>query len=217
MYTYLLRLRKRRKVSLLVLCVVCLFVVYSGKEHMCVVVFRYYAVVHRMVLFDKTVKFCVIVFRYSAFVHRLSFERETPSWESQAGNISGKRDSIHHHLPDAISETANVLELRQKLLYTTPSGWWGCIESVFRISQTSSSCACRARIARSRRALMISICFIIIIIIIIIIIVITSSSRSSSRSSSIIFFIITITITISFTITVSLVLTSLVQKLPSSP
>ena len=36
----------------------------------------------------------------------------------------GKRDSIHHHLLGAISETADVLELRQKLLYTTPSGWW---------------------------------------------------------------------------------------------
>ena len=36
----------------------------------------------------------------------------------------GKRDSIHHHLLEAISETAKVLELRQKFLYTTPSGWW---------------------------------------------------------------------------------------------
>ena len=45
---------------------------------------------------------------------------------------TGKRDSIHHHLLEAIPETANVLELRQKLLYTTPSGWWLCIESVFR-------------------------------------------------------------------------------------
>ena len=30
-------------------------------------------------------------------------------------------------------ETATVPELRQKLLYTTPSGWWFCTESVFRI------------------------------------------------------------------------------------
>ena len=46
----------------------------------------------------------------------------------------GKRDSLHHHLLEAVSETANVLELRQKLLYTTPSGWWWwCIESVFRV------------------------------------------------------------------------------------
>ena len=37
---------------------------------------------------------------------------------------NGKRDSIHHHLLEATSETANVLELRQKLLYTTLSGWW---------------------------------------------------------------------------------------------
>ena len=46
----------------------------------------------------------------------------------------GKRDSIHRHLLEAVSETANVLELRQKLLYTTPSGWWWwwCIESVLR-------------------------------------------------------------------------------------
>ena len=36
----------------------------------------------------------------------------------------GKRDPIHHHLLETISEAANVLELRQKLLYTTPSGWW---------------------------------------------------------------------------------------------
>ena len=48
--------------------------------------------------------------------------------------ISGKRDSIHHHLLETISETAHVLELRQKLLCATPSGWWRCIESVFRIS-----------------------------------------------------------------------------------
>ena len=44
----------------------------------------------------------------------------------------GKRDSKHHHLLEAISETAKVLELRHKLLYTTPSGWSWCIESVFR-------------------------------------------------------------------------------------
>ena len=36
----------------------------------------------------------------------------------------GKRDSIHHHLLEKESETANVLELRQKLLHTTTSGWW---------------------------------------------------------------------------------------------
>ena len=29
----------------------------------------------------------------------------------------GKRDSVHHHLLEVISETANVLESRQKLLY----------------------------------------------------------------------------------------------------
>ena len=34
-----------------------------------------------------------------------------------------KRDSVHHHLLEAISETATVLELRRKLLYATPSGW----------------------------------------------------------------------------------------------
>ena len=33
----------------------------------------------------------------------------------------GKRDSIHHHLLDIISETATVLELTQKPPYTTPS------------------------------------------------------------------------------------------------
>ena len=42
----------------------------------------------------------------------------------------GKIDSIHHHLQDASSETANVLELKQKLLYTTPARW--CTKSLFR-------------------------------------------------------------------------------------
>ena len=37
--------------------------------------------------------------------------------------IYGRRGSIHHHPPEAISE-ANVLELTQKRLYTDPSGWW---------------------------------------------------------------------------------------------
>ena len=36
----------------------------------------------------------------------------------------GKIDSIHHHLLQTISETATVLELKQKLLYTTSSEWW---------------------------------------------------------------------------------------------
>ena len=36
--------------------------------------------------------------------------------------ILGKTDSIHHQLLEGTFETANVLELRQKLLYTTPSG-----------------------------------------------------------------------------------------------
>ena len=42
----------------------------------------------------------------------------------------GKRDSIHHHLLEPISETANVVESKRKLLYTTPSGWWWCIHPV---------------------------------------------------------------------------------------
>ena len=33
-----------------------------------------------------------------------------------------ERCSVHHHLLEAISETANVLEFEQKLLHTTPSG-----------------------------------------------------------------------------------------------
>ena len=33
---------------------------------------------------------------------------------------SGRRDSIHHHLLEAISEIASVLESRQTPLYTTP-------------------------------------------------------------------------------------------------
>ena len=36
----------------------------------------------------------------------------------------GKRDSIHHHLLEAASKTANELEFRQKLPNATPSGWW---------------------------------------------------------------------------------------------
>ena len=44
----------------------------------------------------------------------------------------GKTDSIHHHHLKGNFETATVPELRQKPLYTTPSGWWWCIESVFR-------------------------------------------------------------------------------------
>ena len=44
---------------------------------------------------------------------------------------NGKTDSIHHHLLEAISETATVLEFRQGFLYTPPSGWWWCLESVF--------------------------------------------------------------------------------------
>ena len=38
--------------------------------------------------------------------------------------LYGKRDSIRHHLLEVTFETATVPELRQKLLYTTPSGWW---------------------------------------------------------------------------------------------
>ena len=65
------------------------------------------------------------------------------SSQGREDSITGKRDSIHHHLLETISETANVLELKQKLLYTIPSGWWWwwwwwlwwwwCIESVFRM------------------------------------------------------------------------------------
>ena len=42
----------------------------------------------------------------------------------KGANLSGKTDSIHHRLLEGTFETANVPELRQKLLYTTPSGWW---------------------------------------------------------------------------------------------
>ena len=55
-------------------------------------------------------------------------------------STSGKRDSIHHHLLEAMYEATYMLELRQKLLYTTPSGWWWwCIGSVFRTSEASNS------------------------------------------------------------------------------
>ena len=36
--------------------------------------------------------------------------------------LFGKRDAIHHHHLEATPETADVLELRRELLYTTPSG-----------------------------------------------------------------------------------------------
>ena len=36
--------------------------------------------------------------------------------------VFGKKGSLHNHLAEAISETTDVLELRQGLLYTTPSG-----------------------------------------------------------------------------------------------
>ena len=43
--------------------------------------------------------------------------------------------SRHHHLLEVIVRTATVLELRQKLLYTTHSvwWWWWCIEPVFQL------------------------------------------------------------------------------------
>ena len=34
--------------------------------------------------------------------------------------LLGKRDSIHHHLLEAISETANVLDLRHTSFYAPP-------------------------------------------------------------------------------------------------
>ena len=51
-----------------------------------------------------------------------------------------KTDSTHHIL-EAISETATVLESGQKLLYTAPSGWWWwwCIDSVFRRKEEGGS------------------------------------------------------------------------------
>ena len=47
-------------------------------------------------------------------------------------HVFWEESSIHHHLQEAISETANVLELRQKLPYTTPSGWRWCTKSLLR-------------------------------------------------------------------------------------
>ena len=35
----------------------------------------------------------------------------------------------------AVPETTSVLGLRQKLLYTTPSGWWWSINSLFRATE----------------------------------------------------------------------------------
>ena len=65
-------------------------------------------------------------------------------WQTlgMATSSTGRRDSRHHHLLEAMSGTANVLALRQRLLYTTPSGWWWwCIESLFR----SMSCFHQSR------------------------------------------------------------------------
>ena len=60
-------------------------------------------------------------------------------WNGKTGapkeNVIGTRDSIHHNLLETIYETANVLESRQKRLYTTPSGWWWCIKSFFRVME----------------------------------------------------------------------------------
>ena len=42
------------------------------------------------------------------------------------GFMYGKRDSIHHHLLEVTFETANVLELKPKLLHAAPSWWWWC-------------------------------------------------------------------------------------------
>ena len=53
--------------------------------------------------------------------------------------IVGREILYHHHL-EATFETATATELRQKTLYTTPSGWWWCIESVFRDSDHSNNC-----------------------------------------------------------------------------
>ena len=42
-----------------------------------------------------------------------------------AYRMVGKRDSIHQHLLEAISETADVLELRQRLCTPPPLGGGG--------------------------------------------------------------------------------------------
>ena len=66
---------------------------------------------------------------------------------SKPGSTVGKRDSIHNDLLEAISETANVFELRQKLLYTTPSRWLCCMKSLFpTITRSHSSVIYRKHI-----------------------------------------------------------------------
>ena len=62
-------------------------------------------------------------------------ERERGREGERERYVNGKRDPVHHRLLETISETATVLELKQQLLYTTPSGWWWRIESVFRIKR----------------------------------------------------------------------------------
>ena len=44
--------------------------------------------------------------------------------------------------PETISETASVLESRQRLLYTTPSGWRRCKNSLFRHYQQNNIPQC---------------------------------------------------------------------------
>ena len=69
-----------------------------------------------------------------AYMHICVLQRPSCAPRGPDNNIiSGKTDSIHHHHLKGNFETATVPELRQKPLYTTPSGWWWCIESVFRI------------------------------------------------------------------------------------
>ena len=61
---------------------------------------------------------------------------------------AGKRDSINHHLLEVTFETETVPELRQKLLYTTPSGW--CWPSRGAAGGAPSTRAARSRDAPER-------------------------------------------------------------------
>ena len=66
-----------------------------------------------------------------------ALQTRSPLRTNDAGTdllLGTRDDSKHHHLLEAVSENANVLELRQQLLHTASSGWWWCIEWVFQLT-----------------------------------------------------------------------------------
>ena len=91
------------------------------------------------------------IFVWTAQSDKVAIAAETPRTAAARqpggpGSPGSKVAMIHweerfytpYHLLEVTFETANVLELRQKLLYTTPSGWRWFIESVFRYTDLAS-------------------------------------------------------------------------------